>query len=129
MSGHKLNPNPIRIFVRTFITPSRYSFSFSLSFRFSCCIGVFYYNISQHIHMPDKILHLSGFGSAFLHLIAGNGAMPLNPRSKRPTCVVFFVLYEFRVVCMLYKRVVCMLYFSSCIFPVVFSLLYEIVFL
>ena len=50
-------------------------------------------------------------GSAFLHFNAGNGAMPLNPRPKRPPYVVFFVLYEFCVVYVLYKRVVCMLYF------------------
>ena len=37
-------------------------------------------------------------GSAFLHFNAGNGAMPLNPRPKRPPYVVFFVLYEFCVV-------------------------------
>ena len=56
------------------------------------------YNVSQYIHMPDKGWHLSDFGGAFLHLNTGNGAMPLNPRPKRPSYVVFFVLYEFCVV-------------------------------
>ena len=48
------------------------------------------------------------FGSAFLHLNARNGTMPLNMLPKFPPYVVFFVLYEFRVVCVLY--------FSCCIF-------------
>ena len=51
----------------------------------------------------------------FLHLNAGNGAMPLNLRPKCPTCVIFFVLYEFRVVLnriyfIFILRIVCTLY-------------------
>ena len=52
--------------------------------------------------MPDKGWPLSDFGGAFLHLSAGNGKMPLNPYPKIPPNIVFFVLYEFRVVCVLY---------------------------
>ena len=43
--------------------------------------------------MPDKGLHLSNFGSAFFHLNAGNGEMPLNLRPKLPPYVVSFMLY------------------------------------
>ena len=47
--------------------------------------------------MSDKGWHLPGFCSAFLHLNAGNIAMPLNPRPNLPPYVIFFVLYEFCV--------------------------------
>ena len=50
----------------------------------------------------DVRRRLSDFGSAFLHLNTRNGGMPLNTRPKRPPYVVFFVLYKFRVVCVLY---------------------------
>ena len=79
-----------------------------------------YYNISQYIHMPDKGWCLSDFGSAFLQLNTRNGAMPLNPSSKLPLYVVFVVLHEFCVVCILYnKHVVCVFYFLFCILTVV----------
>ena len=68
--------------------------------------------------MPDKGGRLYDFGSAFLHLNAGNETMYLNPRHKPATYVVFSLLYEFCVVCMFYKRVVCVFYFSCCIFRV-----------
>ena len=61
--------------------------------------------------MTDKGWHLSDFGSDFLHFNVTDGAIPLNPLPKHSYYVVFFVLYEFRVVYMLYKRVVCVLYF------------------
>ena len=35
--------------------------------------------------MPDKGLRLNNFGNAFLNLNTVNCAMPLNPRTKRPT--------------------------------------------
>ena len=65
-----MNPNPIRMYVPPFITSIKDSFSFPLNFRFSCCIGVLYYNISQYIHIPDKGLRPYNFGSAFLQLNA-----------------------------------------------------------
>ena len=69
-----------------------------------------FYNISHHIHMYDKVWHLSNSGSAFLHLNVGNSAMPLKPFPKRRPYVIFFMLYEFRVVCVLYWHVcVCVL--------------------
>ena len=64
-------------------------------------------------------MHYIRFVSALLHLNVGNGTMPLNLLPKRPPYVVFFVLYKFRVVCVLYM----------CCMRVVFFVLYEIVFL
>ena len=40
--------------------------------------------------------------------------MPLKLGPKRPPYAVFFMLYNYFVVCMLYKRVVCVLYFLCC---------------
>ena len=62
------------------------------------------------MHFFDKGWRLYYFGSAFLQLNMGNGAMHLKPRPKLPPYVVFF-----RVVwipcCML-------VVFSCCIFRV-----------
>ena len=64
--------------------------------------------------MSDKGWRLSNFVSDFLHLNASNVAMPTNQRPKHPPYVVFFVSYEFCVVCV-YKRVVFfVLYFLCC---------------
>ena len=79
VSECKINPNPIRIYVPLFITLIKYSFYFLLNFRFMCCIGVLYYNISQYIHMPDKGWRTYDFGTAVLHLNDGNRAMPVKP--------------------------------------------------
>ena len=78
MSDYKMNPNPIWMYVPPFITSIKDSFSFPLNFRFSCCIGVLYYNISQYIHMTDKEWCLSDFRSVFVKLNMGNGPMPIN---------------------------------------------------
>ena len=51
---YKFNPNPIRIYLPSFITSMKNSFSFSLNFQFACCIGVLYCNIPQYIHTPDR---------------------------------------------------------------------------
>ena len=45
--------------------------------------------------MSDKGWNLSNYVSALFHLNSGNSAMPLNPSTKRPPYVVFFVLYKF----------------------------------
>ena len=52
--------------------------------------------------MSDKRLLLSNFGSSSLCLNVCNGAIPLNVRPKLPPYVVFSVMYEFFVVCVLY---------------------------
>ena len=111
---YKLNPNPIWIYVPHFIASIKASFYYPLNFRFSCWIGVLYYNISQYINIPGKGLRLSNFGNAFLHLNTGNSTMTLNPLSKFLPSAVFLVLYELCVVCLLYKRFVCVLYFLCC---------------
>ena len=102
VSDYKLNPKPIRIYVPPFITSIKDSFIFPLNFRFVCCIGVLYYNISKYVHMLDKGWRISNFSSDFLHLKTGNNTMPLKLRPKLPPYVVFFMLYEFSVVRMKY---------------------------
>ena len=84
------------------------------------------YNIYQYIHMPDKGWRLSDLGSAFLHLNAGNGAMPINLRPKFPPYVVFlrcinFVLYACCIkvlyACFIFRRVwICIFSFFFPIF-------------
>ena len=74
--------------------------------------------------MPDKVCRLSDFGSAFLHLNTGNGAIPLNLRPEVPPCIEFFCCMNF----VLHVCCVNVLY-ACCIFHVVFSMLYEIVFI
>ena len=81
----------------------------------------FDYNISQYIHMSDKWWRLSEFSSEFLHNNTGNGEIPLNPRPKRPWFAVFFVLYDFFVLCVLYKCVAWMLYFPCFMISLPFS--------
>ena len=63
------------------------------------------YNISQYVHIYDKGWHPSDFDSAVFHLNTGNVKIPLNPRPKWPPYVVYFVLYEFRAICVLYKYI------------------------
>ena len=105
VSDYKLNPNLIWIYMPPFITSIEDSNYFTLNFRFVCCIGMLYWNLPQCIHIPDKGWRLSDFVSGFLHLYTGNDVIPLKLLSKCPPYILFFVLYEFCVVCVLYKGV------------------------
>ena len=107
VSAYKLNPKSIQIYVPPFITSIKYSFSFPLNFRFACSVGMLYCNISQFIHITYRGWCLPNFGSSFLQINMDNRAMPLNPCSKWPPYIVFFVLFLFHVVCVLY--------FSCCV--------------
>ena len=72
--------------------------------------------------MPNKGWCLSNFGRTFLQFNSGNGAMSLKLGPNAHLMLYFFMLYEFHVVGVLYKRVVWVFYFLCCIF-----VLYEIV--